>query len=52
MAYVVAVNLLALDDAVVEEDVLVAAFVNSPDAYLKKMVKEASLVIQMTAMAD
>lgn len=28
MAYVVAVNLLATDDAVVEEDVLVAAFVN------------------------
>lgn len=51
--YVAAVKLLAPDDAVaVEEDVHVVAFVNSPEAYLKGMVKEASLVIQMTTMAD
>lgn len=46
------VKLLAPYDAAVEEDVLAAALVNSPDAYLKGMVKEASLVIQMTTMAD
>jgi hypothetical protein len=51
VTYVV-VKLLAPYDAAVEEDVLAAAFVNSPDAYLKGMVKEASLVIQMTTMAD
>lgn len=54
--YVAAVKLLAPDDAVVvEEDVHVVAFVNSPEAYLKgmdQMVKEASLAIQMTTMAD
>jgi hypothetical protein len=52
VTYVVVVKALAPYDAAVEEDVLAAAFVNSPDAYLKGMVKEASLVIQLTTMAD